>query len=558
MVDSAMKILRSAYRFITGLYSPDYLPSLVYLLERERYSIRRYLKAYWTVSDLYSFVGKRPTTSSRNRALVYFVVLGSLFQALVGVTVMVIGSLYDIGGSTPIGAALVISYPVVWAHMLAVVYAMHKLLWILLNPKVSGKIFVSRILESQVVRLRKAHKMTFVAVVGSVGKTSTKLAVAHILEPSRRVIYQSGNYNDRVTVPLVVFGRNLPNLFNVLAWLKIFIANERTIRGERYYDIAVLELGTDHPGDIAQFAYLKPDITVVTAVTPEHMEYFNTLDAVAREELTVCDYSERVIVNADDTPEHYLKGRQVLRYGIGKESNDFYATDYKPQGVTGSNVRLHLQDKVRFKAKAEILGEQGVKIALAAAAAAQLAGLSQVEIEKGLKEVKPFAGRMQILAGIRDSTIIDDSYNASPAPVKAALDVLYDAEATQRIAILGNMNELGDYSQQAHEEIGKYCKPGKLELVVTIGPDAGRYLAPAAKAMGCEVIICDSPYAAGEAVRERLKKGGMVLVEGSQNQVFAEESIKVLLADKADAKKLVRQSDYWMGIKRKQFGKPQS
>jgi UDP-N-acetylmuramoyl-tripeptide--D-alanyl-D-alanine ligase len=351
-------------------------------------------------------------------------------------------------------------------------------------------------------------------------------------------------------VPLVLFGCKLPGLLNVPAWLKIFLANEKTIRSRSYYDIAVLELGTDHPGDMANFAYLKPDITVVTAVTPEHMEYFGTLDAVAAEELTVCDYSRQVVINADDTPATYLKGRNVLRYGLSA-GYEFHASHVKPQGLAGSDVTLHLQQSVQLKARAAILGLQGVKILLAAAASAQLAGLSDEEIAKGLKEVQPFAGRMQILDGIKDSTIIDDSYNASPQPVKAALDVLYETEAPQRIAVLGNMNELGDYSQEAHEEIGNYCDPARLDLIITIGPDAKRYLAVAAAARGCEVVTTDGPYEAGDILKRHLAPGAVVLVEGSQNGVFAEESIKSILAKPADAKRLVRQSADWLAIKRK-------
>ena len=318
------------------------------------------------------------------------------------------------------------------------------------------------------------------------------------------MIYQTGNYNDRVTVPLILFGQNLPGLLNVPAWLKVFVRNEQAIRRPNYYDIAVAELGTDAPGQIRQFAYLKPDVTVVTAITPEHMEYFGTLDAVAAEELAVCDFSAQVLVNSDDTPAKYLKGRSVLTYGTGSKA-DFRASDHKPDGLKGGTVQLHLQQGVSFREHAAILGEQGVKILLAAAAAGQLAGLSEAELKKGLGEVRPFAGRMQVLDGIEGTTIIDDTYNASPAPVKAALDVLYAAKAPQRIAILGNMNELGEYSPEAHREVGAHCRRDKLDLVVTIGPDAKKYLAPAAEANGCTVKTFASPYKAGEYVRGRLR-----------------------------------------------------
>lgn len=421
-----------------------------------------------------------------------------------------------------------------------------------LSPKKAGREWVSRVLESQVRRLRAKHHFQLVAVVGSIGKTSTKLAIAHTLEPSRRVMFQTGNYNDRVTVPLVIFGRKLPPLTNVFEWFKIFLLNEKTIRLPYYYDIVVVELGPDGPGQMKDFAYLEPDIAVVTAIAPEHMEFFKTLDAVAAEELAVCDFSKKVLVNADDTLPKYLEGRGVLTYGSDGPCT-YRATNYESKGLASAEVELELASEPPFTAQAQILGKQGIKILLAAAATSELLGLSDEEIQKGLKEVKPFSGRMQILPGIKSSTIIDDTYNANPAAVTAALDVLYSLEAPQRIAILGSMNELGDYSKEAHEEVGGYCDAKKLDFVVTIGSDAEKYLAPAAQENGCLVHSFASPYDAGEFVKEHLQDGGIVLAEGSQNKVFAEESLKSLLADRADEKKLVRQNQNWLRIKKKQF-----
>nr|AIA15125.1 Mur ligase middle domain protein [uncultured bacterium] len=411
---------------------------------------------------------------------------------------------------------------------------------------------VCTILEWQVRRLRHKHRFQVIVVAGSISKTSTKLATAHTLEVSRRVIYQTGNYNDRVTVPLVLFGHQLPSLLNVLAWLRIFVSNEAKIRLPYFYDVAVLEIGTDNPGQIKRFAYLQPDIAVVTAITPEHMEFFKTLDRVGAEELKVCDFSDKVLVNADDTPAKYIQDRGVLTYGQSSGVT-YQASDINPLGLEGSDVELQLGTEPPFTARAHILGTQGVKILLAAAATAALAGLDDDEIQKGLLEVKPFAGRMQVLQGVRNSTIIDDTYNASPAPVIAALDVLYAAEAPQRIAILGNMNELGDFSEEAHRQVGAYCRKDKLDLVVTIGPDAEKYLAHEAAAQGCLIKSCSSPYEAGEYVKAHLAEGAVVLAEGSQNGVFAEESLKTLLANPGDAKRLVRQSAYWLEQKQRQF-----
>ena len=421
-------------------------------------------------------------------------------------------------------------------------------------PRTIGKEMLCRILEWQVVRLRAKYKFKIVAVAGSIGKTSTKLAIAHTLAASKTVVYQDGNYNDRVTVPLVLFGHSLPGLLNVIAWSKIVIANEQTIRRGYRCDVAVLELGTDGPGQISKFAYLHPDIVIVTAVTPEHMAFFKTLDAVAAEELAVINYSDTTIINSDDTPHEYLRNDNIKTYGKSASAS-YRIVQSQTNALSGLTLQLSFGDNADASEtfSSPMLGAAGAKITAAAIAVAYELGISHDVIRSSLLNLPPVPGRMQILAGLHDSIIIDDTYNASPAPVIAGLDVLAQTPATRRIAILGSMNELGNYSQQAHEEVGAHCSPKYLNLVVTIGEDAKKYLAPRAASNGCQVESFSSPYDAGEYLKKELTSGTAVLAEGSQNGVFAEEAIKLLLKDPADGAKLVRQSAYWLGIKQSQF-----
>lgn len=210
-------------------------------------------------------------------------------------------------------------------------------------------------------------------------------------------------------------------------------------------------------------------------------------------------------------------------------------------------------NKFLLSAQHEAIAEPRLYAVAGAVAVARELGMAPSEIKAGLDKLKPVAGRMQKLAGINGSIIIDDTYNASPPAMKAALDTLYRLDAPQKIAVLGNMNELGNYSQAAHEEIGSYCDPKKLDLVITLGPDANKYLAPAAEAKGCKVQQFDDPYSVGEYLKSIIKNGALILVKGSQNRVFAEEAVKLLLADPKDAKKLVRQSEAWLKIKAKDF-----
>jgi UDP-N-acetylmuramoyl-tripeptide--D-alanyl-D-alanine ligase len=309
-----------------------------------------------------------------------------------------------------------------------------------------------------------------------------------------------------------------------------------------------VELGTDGPGQLQDFAYIKPDIAVVTAVTPEHMEFFGTLDAVAAEELSIFAFSKKVLVNGDDIAGKYLAGRVFSTYSLTSERAEYRATA-KPDGLRAQKLALQLQG-TPVEASVQYLGKQGALITLAAAAVATELGQKPAVTAKGLATLLPFPGRLQVLDGIYGSTLIDDTYNASPVAVKAALDVLYRAKAPHRIAILGSMNELGDYSEAAHQEVGAYCDPKKLDLVVTIGSDAKKWLAPVARERGCEVRSFMDPNEAGAYVQGKIAHGAVVLAKGSQGNVYAEEALKPLLDNPDDAGKLVRQSNYWLAKKK--------
>lgn len=424
-----------------------------------------------------------------------------------------------------------------------------------MSPKKFGKTVLCRLLEAQVKRLRRRHDFKIVAVAGSVGKTSTKLAIAKTLAGNQRVLYQDGNYNDRLTVPLVLFGHGEPGIYNIFAWIKILINNESKLRRPYPYDVASVEIGTDGPGQLRKFAYLKPEISVITAVAAEHMEFFGSLDSVAREELEPSAFSATSLLNIDDIPGKYLPAKETYAgYGTG-DNTDYALIKQQSEGLTGQRIICKLPDGQQLELSIQLLGAQGAKTALAALAVAHLLGLSPEAAAKSLAKLTPASGRMQVLSGQKDSTVIDDTYNASPLAMLAALDVLQSAAAKQRIAILGSMKELGQDSQADHKSIGKACDPRKLDLVVTIGQEASEWLAPAAARKGCQVKSFQSPYEAGEYVLRQLKPSTVVLAKGSQNGVFAEEALKPLLADPDDASKLVRQSSYWLGRKQSQFGK---
>ncbi len=418
-----------------------------------------------------------------------------------------------------------------------------------------GKRVAVAFLGWQVRRLRAKHHVRTVGVVGGYGKTSTKTAIATVLAQHYRVRFQAGNYNDLVSVPLVFFGERLPSLFNPFAWLLLLLRNERQIRGSYPYDIIVLELGTDGPGQIAAFGqYVRLDLAVLTSIAFEHMEFFSGLPAVAHEELAVREFSDRLILNADLCGRSYWDNAQPQPLTFGYDAQADYRLDDVHFARGAFAFKVHQHNRSAFEARLPGVAKAQVYSACAAMVVAELLGVPRPEMKKGIAAIVPVSGRMEMLAGIRGSVILDETYNSSPSAVKAALDTLYGMRAPQKIALLGNMNELGKFSKQAHTELGKYCDPRKLDLVLTLGPDANKYLAPAAITHGCAVATFDTPYEAGAYLQTHIREHAAVLVKGSQNNVFAEEAVKLILADPEDAAKLVRQSDDWLRKKAQNFG----
>ena len=538
--------MNTSFRTLTTLYAPSF-PLVVIAAYTKSTSVRGY--AQWFFGGAAKDARRSPTNAELWAAAVLLLI--AYLQVLAGIGMIVAGLTWDYAGGLTLGTALLLGVPFV-SFLLAPFASFATAI----RVKPAAKALLCSILEAQVRALRKRQGFTIIAVVGSVGKTSTKLATAQLLERvGARVQYQTGNYNDRLTVPLVVFGRQLPGLFNVFAWLKIILQNARAIHKEYPYDIVVLELGTDGPGQIEQFAYLLPELTIVTAIAPEHMEHFGTLAAVAKEEFAVTGFSDQLLINVSDVPGEYLPKVPFAAYGGAKTAHNYSVTS-KSRGLAGQTLTVYKHGKKLLTCDTPFLGEHGAKIVLAAITTADMLEYPVDKIAKAAGQLQPFAGRMQVLAGTQGSTIIDDTYNASPEAVAAALTVLGEATAPQKIAVLGSMNELGKTSKKAHEAIGASIDPAQIDLVVTIGKEAEQYLAPAATTAGNSVVSFLNPHEAGEYVREYTQDGAVVLFKGSQNGVFAEEAIKPLLKNKKDASKLVRQTKGWLKAKRKQFKLP--
>ena len=405
----------------------------------------------------------------------------------------------------------------------------------------------------------KHPEVKLVVVVGSVGKTSTKRALADVLSRKFRVRMHEGNHNTEYAAPLAILGIEYPtNIRSKAQWLRVFAAARARIRQAADVDVIIQELGTDHPGDIAAFGtYLVPDIALVTAVTPEHMEFFGSIEAVAQEELSVSAYAKFMLINRDDVEGRFADfevSPNFATYGTtGAAEYRFEQQDNTPEdGYRGSIITPNTE---AFSATIKVVGEHSLRPVMGAVAAATLLGLTPADIVAGIALIRPVPGRMNMLRGMGGTSIIDDTYNSSPAAASAALQTLYSyTDAPQRIAVLGDMRELGATSPSEHEKLGSLCDGSLLDWLVLVGPDTEKYTAPAAKARGCQVYVAKNALEAGEFVRSVAREGAVILVKGSQNTIYLEEAVKVL-CDLGEHDKLVRQSDAWRRVKDSFFQK---
>lgn len=421
------------------------------------------------------------------------------------------------------------------------------------------KKFIQNKLEKRIKQYFVKHPDTkLIVVAGSVGKTGTKLALGTLLSQKYSVRMHEGNYNSEIGTPMAILGLEVPDKSRSLfGWWKVLRAAKRRANRPDDVQIIIQELGVDSPGDMKKFArYLQPDIALISAVTPEHMEFFESIDAVAQEEMSVADFSDYVLINRDDVDSRFAAiatNPNFSTYGTSALAEYSLTPERDDNDLTLSAIVNTPESTETYQVKTNMIGEHSLRPIAGAVAVAYQLGLSQEQIVSGVANIHPASGRMQPLRGIGGTIILDDTYNSSPAAAMAALTTLYEfQDAPQRIAVLGSMNELGDSSQAEHEKLGLLCNPDLLAWVVVVGDEATKYLAPAARSRGCQVKVCKNAIEAGSFVRSVSEEGAVILLKGSQGDIYLEEAVKTLCAMSEDHR-LVRQSAAWMRLKNQFF-----
>ncbi len=423
--------------------------------------------------------------------------------------------------------------------------------------RLASRLVVSE-LRRRVRRLLADRELTVITVTGTVGKTSAKLAIGTVLEAAGwRVGFSEDSYNTEVGVPLAIFGLKAPDrLTSPKAWREVFA--QMQVASENYpYDAVVLEIAEDERAMMMPWVeLLKPQVSVLTGVSPVHMERFTSVEHLRDDAVALASGASRVLYNADvDLVREVMERRKnSLGYGLRHGVVKFGSVVRGRQGKLQAELVL---EKRAVTVKTHCIGEHGLYALLAAAAVARELDIPQAKVVKGLQAVTPPLGRMRLLPAVHGARLIDDSYNASPAAVKAALDTL-QAFSGRHIAVLGSMNEMGEHAAELHREVAAYAAQSGLHMLVTVGKLAGQYIAPAAVEAGMDrssVKQFRTPYEAGHYLKKQLIKGDVVLVKGSQNGVFTEETSRILLAPELHpAHELVRQSKAWKRKKRKSFG----
>ena len=431
------------------------------------------------------------------------------------------------------------------------------------------KRLVQRMLAWKARKIVEKYKPTVVAITGSVGKTSTRNAIAEVLGAKFVIRTNAENYNNEFGVPLTIIGEKSPER-SVLGWLRVFWKADKLILGSdaSYPNMLVLEYGIDRPGDMNALCDIAtPDVAVLTAISPVHVENFPDVDALAEEKGTILrrvKSSGRAIVNADD--ERVLGMRNaaaahVVTYGFAPQA-EVRAENYRMEtredfsfepGEVFSEIHF---DAITPQERApatlvNLVGRAQASAAIAAVAVGRAFDVPLATMIERLTRVTGQAGRMRPIPGIKGSLILDDSYNAAPAAMKAAVDVLaqfHPAENAKRIAVLGKMAELGRYSEEEHKKIGAQVAASGVSLLVTITEPAQdiRRGAIAAGFPESQTQHFSSSDEAGRWLDFHVKKGDIVLVKGAQS-ARTEKVVKDLMAEPLHAPTLlVRQYGAWL------------
>jgi len=420
------------------------------------------------------------------------------------------------------------------------------------------KLLLFPILKILVKLILSRYKPKIVAVTGSVGKTSAKEAIFCVVSQKYRAARSKGNFNNEVGVPLTILGRHRSPGANIFKWILLFFSSMYLllIKDKRYPEVLVLEMGADRPGDIFYLTSLaKPHVGVVTIIGQSHLQYFGTQEKIAREKLSIIrrnNGKDWAVLNADDPFQAQArlnpKGN-LITFGQS-ESSDVQYHDVKISsrgGEYGTEFYLKYRGREEQVFVGGVLGWTYAQACATGLAVGAALGMSFEEMIVGFKNFVPSNGRSRILEGVKNTILIDDTYNAAPSSVESALKNLMVMPTNgHKIAVLGDMLELGATSESAHQRIGKTVADLNVDYLFVVG-ERSRDIARGARKAGMDedrIYHFARAIEGGIFLQERIKEHDTILIKGSRGmkmeQVVYELMAKPWEADEVLVGKVVR------------------
>ncbi len=347
-----------------------------------------------------------------------------------------------------------------------------------------------------IARFRRLQRSTkVVGVTGTNGKTTTKEMINSILSRRFSVLISKGNLNNHIGLPLTLTGLN----------------------GQ---SIAVLEMGASAPGDIRDLCKIAlPDVGVITNIGPAHLEGFGSLEMVRETKLEIQEFVKTLVINGDDhrlysSAKEKNSTKEMITFGMAE------GLDVRAEGVIhtdkGVSFDLLIKNEESIRVNLSVFGNFNVYNALAATAVARSFGLSLEVIKEGLEKFRGVPMRLEIKE-LHGATVISDLYNANPASMEEAIKELVSLKKRRAIAVLGDMLELGAYSEVAHRNLGRWVSTLPVDVVIAVGRNMS-YLAEEFSSTNGNVKVyqVDSPEQARAVLLKIVNEGDTVLIKGSR------------------------------------------
>jgi len=410
------------------------------------------------------------------------------------------------------------------------------------------------------------YKPDIVGITGSVGKTSAREAIYNVLFSQYNVRRNVKNYNNEIGVPLTIIGINSPGK-SIIGWLVVFIKALKLIlfKDKNYPKILIIEMGVDKPGDMKYLnSIVKCKVGVVTLIGPAHLEFFGTIDKIKQEKEQLIKNLAKTgwaVLNYDDDKVKKMEkatGAKILKYGFSAKA-DVRAQELifsfeqakNINNLAGISFKLSYNGSTVPVLLPKVIGYAAVYSALAGAAVGITYKMNLVSIAQALRNFNSPKGRMNLINGIKNTLIVDDTYNASPQSAILALDIIKKIpliKGARKFAVLADMLELGSYSEQGHKEVGQKLVKAGINKLITVG-ERSRDIARGAVRAGMlkdNIFHFAEAEEAGKFTQERIQESDLIFIKGSQGMRM-EKIVKEIMAEPLRAKELlVRQDEQWI------------